>query len=89
MNLPLCTPDKIDCVRNIETEYKECLPHCSGLWVISYNQEKGLKGREQSLSQQNDPKFCICGGQMRSSFRKTIFVKLQVCLKVNLAARKL
>ena len=53
MNLPLCTPDKIDCVRNIETEYKECLPQCSGLWVLSYNQEKGLKGGQQSLKRNN------------------------------------
>ena len=33
MSLPLCTPDKNECVRNLETKYKECLPQCSGLWV--------------------------------------------------------
>ena len=40
MSLPLCTPDKIECVRNLETKYEECLPQCSGLWVNSYNKDK-------------------------------------------------
>ena len=43
MSLPLCSPDKIECVRNLETKNDDCLPQCSGLWVISYNQEKSLK----------------------------------------------
>ena len=40
MSLPLCTPDKIECVRNLQTKYEECLPQCSGLWVNSYNKIK-------------------------------------------------
>ena len=52
--MPLCTPDKIDCVRNIETKYEECLPQCSGLWVNSFDKEKNINlNKEKSkLSKQ-------------------------------------
>ena len=47
MSLPLCTPDKIDCVRNIETKYEECLPKCSGLWVNRFKKDKILNLNEK------------------------------------------
>ena len=39
MSLPLCTPEKIECVIKVKDEVKdeECLPQCSGLWVNSYS----------------------------------------------------
>ena len=40
MSLPLCTPEKIECVRNLETRYAECLPQCSGLWVNSFDMDQ-------------------------------------------------
>ena len=40
MSLPLCTPDKIECVTNLETEYEECLPQCSELWINSFYKDK-------------------------------------------------
>ena len=50
MSLPLCTPDKIECVRNLETKYEECLPQCSGLWVNSYNKIKTFRvGNSEGL----------------------------------------
>ena len=54
MSLPLCTPDKIDCVGNIETKYEECLPKCSGLWVNSFDKEKNINLDKQiwQLSEQ-------------------------------------
>ena len=54
MSLPLCTPDYIECVRNIETKYEECLPQCSGLWVNSVlkNEEIDIDINKAKLSQQ-------------------------------------
>ena len=46
MLLPLCTPDKIECVENIETKYKECLPQCSGVWILGLL-SKPLVSREK------------------------------------------
>ena len=37
MSLPLCTPDRNECIKTIEKEYEGCLPQCSGLWVTSYD----------------------------------------------------
>ena len=37
MSLPLCTPEKIECVIKVKDEVKdeECLPQCSGFWMES------------------------------------------------------
>ena len=41
MSLPLCsTPDQLECTQNIEVEYEECLPKCSGVWLTSYDKNK-------------------------------------------------
>ena len=52
MSLPLCTPVKIECVRNLETKYEECLPQCSGLWVRFSEDEKSF--RDINLELLND-----------------------------------
>ena len=59
MSLPLCTPDKIECVRNLETKYDDCLPQCSGLWVISYDQEKSLKLSNTNKGKLYGKKFLV------------------------------
>ena len=41
MSMPLCTPEKLECVRNIEIESEECLPQCSGVWVTYHDQLEG------------------------------------------------
>ena len=38
---PLCTPEKLECVRNIEIEGEECLPQCSGVWVAYHEKIEG------------------------------------------------
>ena len=37
MSLTLCsTPDQLYCAQNVELKYYECLPQCSGVWLMSY-----------------------------------------------------
>ena len=40
MSLPLCLPEKLDCVQNIKATYEECLPQCSGVWITNYEGKK-------------------------------------------------
>ena len=40
MSLPLCTPEKLECVRNIEVKNEECLQQCSGFWMEEEKDQK-------------------------------------------------
>ena len=40
MSLPMCLPEKLECVQNTKTTYEECLPQCSGLWITNYEGKK-------------------------------------------------
>ena len=37
--MPLCIGEKLECVSNITIEKSDCLQQCSGLKVISYEQQ--------------------------------------------------
>ena len=41
MSMPLCTPEKLECVRNVEIESEECLPQCFGVWVAYHEISEG------------------------------------------------
>ena len=41
MSLTLCsTPDQLYCAQNVELKYEECLPQCSGVWIISNDKKE-------------------------------------------------
>ena len=40
--MPLCSPDQLECVKNILVDNSGCLKQCSGLLVTSYDQDRFL-----------------------------------------------
>ena len=57
MSLPLCTPDKLECVNNIKKEYDECLPQCAGIWIINYKMDDEFK---KVFDNQKVQKVIVC-----------------------------
>ena len=53
MSLPLCTPEKLECVRNIEVKNEECLQQCSGFWM----EEEKEKEKEKEYSKEKIKKL--------------------------------
>ena len=54
MSLTLCsTPDQLYCAQNVELKYDECLPQCSGVWLMSYEKTnyKHLSDRIKELTE--------------------------------------
>ena len=49
MFLPLCLPEKLDCVQNIKATYEECLPQCSGVWITNYEGKKYEEIRDYNI----------------------------------------
>ena len=41
MSMPLCTPEKLECVKNMEIESEECFLQCSGVWVTYHEKFEG------------------------------------------------
>ena len=57
MSLTLCsTPDQLYCAQNVEIKYEECLPQCSGVWIISNDKKEiddiTLTNRIKDLTEQ-------------------------------------
>ena len=42
IQMPLCSPDQLECVKNILVDNSGCLKQCSGLLVTSYDQDRLL-----------------------------------------------
>ena len=55
MSLPLCTPEKIECVIKVKDEVKdeECLPQCSGV-KITYHKEDDILKKVKSSNELQD-----------------------------------
>ena len=53
MSLTLCsTPDQLYCAQNVELKYDECLPQCSGVWLMSYEKTEMVNNRTKKLTDQ-------------------------------------
>ena len=53
MSLPLCSPDKLACSKNIQKQYEECLPQCSGV-KITYHKEDDILKKVKSSNELQD-----------------------------------
>ena len=53
MSLSLCSPDKLACSENIQKQYEECLPNCSGV-KITYHKEGDILKKVNSSNNLHD-----------------------------------
>ena len=80
MSLPLCTPEKLECVNNIEVNDEGYLPQCSGFWMEFTKNSDGEGLSKEKIIQVSKQYWNYKGFYKFSSYSGKKFLLHDSCL---------